>query len=298
MDAAGGDCAIRSIRLIICEPCRLIYRPLPKCASTTMYGLLARLGGNAGRTDGNPHRALPLVRRCAGPGRGGSYEVLCSGEEAGAVLKGYGGYTVFSVVRNPFDRVASNYHNKLNRFARRFCATTYFGGYVGPFLAGGALLGPPGRIRWMQRRISFDRFVEVLTSRGIAWDIHFDLQVRLLGTDVIRYDRLIPLESLSIGLETLLADRAPAGSGVRLAEEPGRLNASAGRSAAGLWSEATRAAVARLYADDFDQLGYPLTPQRTPGEAAITAQRTPGEAAISAQRTPGEAAGHPTRRAA
>jgi hypothetical protein len=251
-----GDGAIRSIRLIICEPCRLIYRPLPKCASTTMYGLMARLAGNSGGAGGNPRRVLPLFRRPTRPGRGGSYEVVWPTDEAGAILRNYGDYTVFSVVRDPFARAVSNYHNKLNRFARRFSTRTYYGAYFGPLLAGRSPLEPPERIRWMQRSISFDRFIGVLGARGIDWDIHFDLQVRLLGEGAIRYDRLIPMESLSTGLKTLLADRDLARSGVRLSESPGRLNASQDRGPAGLWSNATRDTVASLYAADFERLGY------------------------------------------
>lgn len=251
-----GVLAIRSIRLIICEPCRLVYRPLPKCASTTMYGLLARLGGDAGRPGDNPRRVLPLVRGPTEPGRGGTYEVIWPSEDAEALLQRYGDYTTFSVVRDPFDRVASNYHNKLNRFARRFQMATYYGGYFGPLLEGVSPLEPLRRIRWMQRSIPFDRFVDVLDSRGIEWDIHFDLQVRLLGTGAIHYDHLIPMESLATGLKTLLDDRDVARSGVRLLDDLGRLNASSVRTASSLWSETTRATVAKLYAVDFEQLGY------------------------------------------
>ena len=63
------------ISLLVCEPYRLIYRPLPKCASTTLFTLFADLGGN--RTSSQQRDNLPVVRGVVSPGRGGSYVVKC-----------------------------------------------------------------------------------------------------------------------------------------------------------------------------------------------------------------------------
>ena len=249
--------AIRKIRLIICEPCRLVYRPLPKCASTTMYGLLARLGGVKAGPRANPRRLLPLVDGLTKPGRGGSYEVIWPLDEAADRLgEAYRGYTVFSVIRDPFDRTLSNYHNKLNRFARRFAPSVYWGGYLGPVFNGRSPLVFAERIRWMQRTISFDQFVEVLGEQGIAWDSHFDLQVRLLGGDRISYDHLLPLESLASGLQGLLAGRGSAAVLASLTNDLGRLNASGSRPSDAAWTARTRSLVAKMYDTDFQRLGY------------------------------------------
>jgi hypothetical protein len=63
------------IGFLVCEPYRLIYRPLPKCASTTLFTLFADLGGN--RTSSQQRDNLPVVRGVVSPGRGGSYVVKC-----------------------------------------------------------------------------------------------------------------------------------------------------------------------------------------------------------------------------
>lgn len=255
MEVAEGA-SIRKIRLIICEPCRLVYRPLSKCASTTMYGLLARLGGMEAGLGSNPRRLLPVDSKRIAPGRGGSYEVIWSLDEVAGILEAYGDYTVFSVIRNPFDRTVSNYHSKLNRFARRFATPVYFGGYLGPLANGRSPLSPGDRIRWMQRWISFDRFIDGLAERGISWDGHFDSQVSLLGGNSIAYDRLIPMESLASGLRDLFVgrDRMPSVSGIL--DDVGRLNASHTRSPSAKWTERTQSLVERLYAADFEKLGY------------------------------------------
>lgn len=248
---------IRKIRLIICEPCRLVYRPLPKCASTTMYGLLASLGGVKAGPRANPRRLLPLVDGLTKPGRGGSYEVIWPLDEAADRLgEAYRGYTVFSVIRDPFDRTLSNYHNKLNRFARRFAPSVYWGGYLGPVFNGRSPLVFAERIRWMQRTIGFDQFVEVLGEQGIAWDSHFNLQVRLLGDDRISYDHLLRLESLASGLQSLLAGRGSAAVLASLTNDLGRLNASGNRPSDVPWTARTRSLVAKMYDADFQRLGY------------------------------------------
>jgi hypothetical protein len=108
----------------------------------------------------------------------------------------------------------------------------------------------------MQRTIGFDQFVEVLAKQGVAWDVHFDLQVRLLGGKMISYDQLIPLESLAAGLQSLLASRSSAAVLARLTRDLGRLNASGSRSSDAAWTARNRSLVAEMYAADFRRLGY------------------------------------------
>jgi hypothetical protein len=222
-----------------------------------MYGLLARLGGAARGPGSNPRRLLPVIDGPAEPGRGGSYEVICPFDDVADMLaENYRGYTVFSVIRDPFERTLSNYHNKLNRFARRFAPSVYFGGYLGPIFTGRSPFVFEQRIRWMQRAIGFDRFVEVLAEEGVEWDIHFDLQVRLLGCDRISYDRLIPLESLAAGLQALFMGRGGLAAVASSIRDLGRLNASGRRSSEAAWTARVRSAVAEIYEADFQQLGY------------------------------------------
>lgn len=252
MGRASGD-----FRLVICEPCRLIYRPLPKCASTTMYSLLATLGaaGTGGPT-GNPRRTLALIRGEPTPGRGGSYEAAVPRDAIARLLRRYEGYRAFSVIRDPFDRTVSNYHNKLNRFARRFAPSLYAASYVAPLASRPHTLTGAGRIRWLQRRISFDAFVERLGEAGVAWDIHFRPQVHLLALDEVPYDRLIPMESLVTGLRELLADRGGSGLVREALGNLGRWNSSSGPRGRDPWTSRTRSIIGSIYAADLDRLGY------------------------------------------
>lgn len=241
---------------MICEPCRLIYRPLPKCASTTMYSLLATLGADGAGRSGNPRRILPLVRGEPTPGRGGSYEAAVPRNAVARTLRRYEGYRTFSVIRDPFDRTVSNYHNKLNRFARRFAPALYAASYVGPVLCGPSLATSAARIRWLQRHVPFDAFVERLGAEGVCWDVHFRPQVQLLALDELRYDRLIPMEALTGGLGELLAGRAEPGRVREALGHLGRWNSSAGRRGGDPWTPRTRGIVGAIYAADLGQLGY------------------------------------------
>jgi hypothetical protein len=77
---------------------------------------LADLGGN--RTSSQQRDNLPVVRGVVSPGRGGSYVVKCPDRGVDDLMRRYEGYTWFSVVRDPYGRVVSNYFNKLKGFQR------------------------------------------------------------------------------------------------------------------------------------------------------------------------------------
>lgn len=246
---------VRDFRLVICEPYRLIYRPLPKCASTTMYSLLATLGG--GGQAGNPRRVLPLIRGEPSPGRGGSYEAAVPRDAVARALRRYDGYHAFSVIRDPFDRTVSNYHNKLNRFARRFAPALYAASYIGPVVSRPHRVTSVARIRWLQRHIPFESFVERLGSAGVAWDVHFRPQVQLLALDELHYDRLIPMETLLDGLRELLAGRDETGRVHDALGHLGRWNSSSGLRGGDPWTPRTRGIVGSIYAADLRLLSGP-----------------------------------------
>lgn len=235
----------------------MIYRPLPKCASTTMYSLLAALGEADGKTQaGNPRRLLPLIRGEPTPDRGGSYEAAVPRQAVARTLRRFQDYRTFSVIRDPFDRTVSNYHNKLNRFARRFTPALYAASYIAPAVSRLRAVTSIERIQWMQQHVPFDDFVERLGVEGVSWDVHFRPQVQLLALDELRYDRLIPMEELLPRLRQLLAD---CGVGERVhgaLGHLGRWNASAAVRKADPWTARTRAVVGSIYAADVDRLGY------------------------------------------
>jgi len=243
------------VGFLVCEPYRLIYRPLPKCASTTLFTLFADLGGN--RVSSRHRDNLPVLRRKVSPGRGGSYVVKCRDADVSDLIRRYDGYTRFSVVRDPYARVVSNYFNKLNRYAKRFEPRVYLQGYFDQFFGGRkAGTGVEARLRHIQSRIPFDRFVDGLRRHGVGWDIHTDLQTRYLRVDRIRYHHLVKMEHLVDGLRAVLVQAGHQEAGDAVIARLGWLNRSAAADTHDPWTPTTREIVAATYRRDFELLGY------------------------------------------
>jgi hypothetical protein len=252
--AAGG------VHLVVCEQHRLIYRPLQKCASTTVINFIGDLAGHGDRRAGRDF--LPFAAAAeATPGQGGTYAVKVPSAAIAAFVERYAGYVWFSVIREPYGRLKSNYFNKLNRYARRFEPLVYLRAYLRVAAAGRAFWRPgheADRAASMQARISFPRFVAGLERHGIAWDVHFATQADLLRTDVIPYRRLVRMEELADGLRAVVADAGATAAAAPALESLRRLNRSSAGSAADreLWTDATRRMAADLYRRDFATLGY------------------------------------------
>lgn len=243
------------IRLVVCEPLKLIYRPLPKCATTTLFALLGRLGG-AGPAS-CPRDALPTVSPALAPGHGGSYIVRADDQALAELMHRCADYVWFSVVRNPYARVASNYHNKINRFARRFQPGLYFWTCASHALRGPVAWRDDGaRLRRIQASIPFERFVHGLREHGVDWDPHFRLQSKLLQLHRLHYHQLVKMEDLAGGLREVFVQAGAAEAGETAIAGLGWLNRSGATTAAELWTPATRAVAADVYRPDFAALGY------------------------------------------
>lgn len=243
------------LRFIVCEPLRVIYRPLPKCASTTLFRLLGEVGGV--RLVDGVRDSLPRREAEVGPGAGGAYVVACEADETAALRRRYEGYVWFTVVRDPYDRVVSNYRNKLNQYARRFEPRVYMGSYVAQAFSGPACWASQAhRIGWMGRRIPFPRFVESLRRHGTGWDTHVKPQVVHLRPDQVGYDRIVHMEALAAGLLEVFAASAGRAAAEAAVARLGRLNASAAEGRADPWTPALRRIAADAYRGDFERLGY------------------------------------------
>lgn len=248
-----------SVHLVVCEQHRLIYRPLEKCASTTVIDFIGDLVRHGDRRDRRDF--LPFVAADVSPGRGDTYAVKCSAVALPGFVQRYAGYLWFSVVREPYARLKSNYFNKLNRYARQCEPMVYLLAYVRQALAGRAVWRPgyeEDRAACMQARIPFPRFVSGLREHGIGWDKHFAAQSELLRTDVIPYHRLVRMEQLADGLRDVAAAAGAAAAAAPALDALKRLNRSSAASAddADIWTSATRQIVADLYRRDFETLGY------------------------------------------
>ncbi len=84
---------VRYPTAIVCHRYRLLFFPIPKVATSSIRKLIARLEGRS--TLGNPHHDIEL-------------ESVWTKD-----LRGFEGYTRFTVVRNPWDRLASCYFDKI-----------------------------------------------------------------------------------------------------------------------------------------------------------------------------------------
>jgi hypothetical protein len=245
------------IRFIICQPYKLVYRPVPKCASTTLFKLLGELGGCG--PSPRPRDALPIVSGRAPSGRGGSYVLRCPEDALADLARRCAEYVWFSVVRDPYARVVSNYHNKLNRYAKRFAPGVYLSSYVCQALHGRAPWKDNSqRNGYMRARIPFDQFVRGLQRRGIGWDPYFRLQTEVLRVDKVRYHYLVKMEHLAAGLGEVFAQAGAGPAGEDVIARLGWLNRSSAAETPDLWTPATRAIVADLYRADFEALGYAI----------------------------------------
>lgn len=241
------------MHLVVCEPWRLVYAPLPKCASTTMINLLMDASGMPARKGLRdcPRRTAAEI----GCGTGGVYELRISQDQIAAVARRLQAYTWFSVIRDPFARVESNYHNKLNRYARRLHPLAYVVSYATPVRLGTSVEAwQAARIRTMQSLIPFEQFVRGLTRHGIDWDPHFAPQVRVLELDRVRFDRLIDMERLAEGLESLFRSIGRLAAVRRPLENLCRYNASRSPESRPRWTPQLRDLVADLYREDFARL--------------------------------------------
>ena len=142
----------------------------------------------------------------------------------------------FLVVRHPFSRVLSAYLDKMreDKYRRKF----------------GAYEATPE---------DFARFVTFLENGGLRRDAHWDLQTKLMLLPLARYDTVIRFESFYDDMMAMLK---------RLGLEPpeGRLTSihpadkgketKASEKLAAFYDAALMERVGRLFASDFEALGY------------------------------------------
>lgn len=244
------------MHLVVCEPWRLVYAPVPKCASTTMLNLLMDASGMPARR--GPRDCPRKTAAQIGHGGTGVYELRVARDDISNVTRRLAAYTWFSVFRDPFSRVESNYHNKLNRYARRFHPLAYMASYATPVRLGTTVEAwQAARIRTIQALIPFERFVDGLARHGIDWDPHFTPQIKVLELDRVRFDRLIDMDRLAEGLETLFRSIGRLASVRGQLENLRRYNASSAGRVPSQWTPHLRQIVSRLYRDDLVRLVEP-----------------------------------------
>lgn len=242
--------------LIVSNKYGLACLTVPKCASTTIISVFAdlhdqpwaarerqRLDGVSGTGDAINRQADILTFRR---------------DRLAEVRAAFPDYAWFSVVRNPYGRLISNYANKINRFAARFRRGLYLRYKVAQALGGpGSWRDVRLAMTYLTSRIGYREFVATLEREGTDWDPHFRRQSNLLQLPQIRYDRLLRLETLQEDLAGFLRQAGVPQERLAALGALRRLNRSQSDAFDGTPEElALRPAVYRLYRDDFELLDY------------------------------------------
>jgi hypothetical protein len=247
------------LTLISHTPSGLMAAVTPKCGSTSMISLFLHLAGlpKAAARPRNFLRRADATAVMAAQGltiKDGPASMIDAARRAHPELR------LIGVTRDPYTRLVSGYHSKINRYTKRFARSIYILGKLGQFCEGPDAW-PDGTFanRHMQRFLPFAAFVAGLERHGIGFDLHFAPQAELLDYPQHQYDHLFRLEDLQTELTPQLAAMGIEAHWLTLLSTLPRANATAAAKRHNtLLTADLRARIARLYAVDFQAFRYPL----------------------------------------
>jgi hypothetical protein len=241
--------------LIVSEPHQLICALVPKCASTAIFKFFLDL--SEFKTESNPRKFFNQ-NRMELQQKAGLSLVSTAGADLERFVFEHREFYWFSIVRDPYSRVLSNYHNKLNRVAYMFNRGAYYRGKLTQLMSGPSAWGNANRAaECMQKFLSFEEFVHSLRDHGIHFDLHFIPQYEFLAPAMISYNKLIRLERFGEGIGELLDSHNVKCSNL-VENYPQQLNASAYKTSSDhFFTNETKDIVYELYRHDFEFLDYP-----------------------------------------
>jgi hypothetical protein len=226
--------------LIVSHQLRTVYAPVPKAACTSIKGYMRRLMG------------LPPLAETAVHDRlrnGFAYPSFLEPESLLRIFTSArpAGYFRFTVVRNPFARIASAYRDLV-----------WTDGSAPP--RGGSAVETI-RLDYCNRTnrrpsdvpvLTLRQFVEAISlSDARSLNRHWQLQATLTCVNLVRYDAVVKLEELAKGQHAIMA-----GLGVEEALVE-RLNVTRQRpDNAGTIDEKSADIIRAVYARDFRRFGY------------------------------------------
>jgi len=242
--------------LIVSNRYRLATVLVPKCASTTLISLFAKLHDMPRELRGRD--ALDAIYSSKEEIDRQSPLIALPNARIIEAREAFGDYIWFAVVRDPYGRLLSNYHNKINRFCANFRRDLYLRYKLVQLFQGPASWRDVRRaMPYLHSRVTYREFVETLQRRGVGWDRHFKPQTDILRLDAVAYTRLLRLETFKQELTDLLREAGVPQGKLMEISKAGRLNVSRREATAEAPDEvAARQAVHELYKDDFAKLGY------------------------------------------
>ncbi|MCE5973270.1 sulfotransferase family protein [Sinirhodobacter sp. WL0062] len=247
----------RSTTIIHYAPAKLVVVLVPKCGSTTMIAAFLTLAGLG---------AHALSTRNFIRSEEGRAQMLAAGLEVRVarfteltqMQKSDPGYRFMTVLRDPTQRFVSGYFSKINRYAKRFARHAYLWGKLRQALSGlGAWPHIEQANRHIRKLIPFEQFVAGMERHGSEWNSHLSLQGRIIGEDLIRYDRVLMLETLDEALMPTLREMGFGTAQLAALETLPRKNPTLTPPAARgqLVTPDLQARIARLYQGDLRLLG-------------------------------------------
>jgi hypothetical protein len=218
-------------RAVFVPELKLLYVINQKAASSSLRDMMYTLGGGS---------------REAGPGRGLMFptrrwrEVVAAFEDPGVYR--------FTVGRHPVDRAVSSFFNlfvdRKNGFEWRHI----------PYL------GRTGLKFGDRSSANFDRFLdyveEVQAESEMFCDEHLRLQTHNVGARHMKYDRIGHYETLADDVREIMA---AAGISRYRDEMLGWANQSTAKNSGFTPTPAQIARIERIYGEDYERLGYPLS---------------------------------------
>jgi predicted O-methyltransferase YrrM len=217
-----------------------LYRAIPKCACTTVKTALIELEGlpldpNVTRRHNKKFNKFPGT------------ESLSDQEEAD-LFAGRTDTFKFTIVRDPYSRLASAYSDKIG---------AHYSGRRGPFWVDQITESAARQGVKLSEKITFDEFVRVVAGQPQGeMDVHWRQQYHVARFDLIKFDYVGRTETVALDFAYILEKiKAPAGI-MHRAIEPHNVTGS-GLSMWTTVSAESRRAFLKTFAIDFDTLRYP-----------------------------------------
>lgn len=240
------------LKSLISKPHKLAYVWVPKCASSTMFQVFQVLSDVP---EDEMRRRVEVTDDMLS--EYGSQRIQVRHNEIKAFIESTD-YSWFTIVRDPYGRLVSNYNNKIDRFAEKLAPEIFKKYEKRIAIARKHHVDIPAIRRKMQREISLSDFVDGLVEFGTKFDTHFIPQTTHINYDKVSYDAVLKMESLDEDLPNFLEEvLVPSQVIDRIMDVQPRNKTKRSKVAPAELTPALREKIYALYFDDFKLLGYP-----------------------------------------